>query len=115
MWATRGLLADAEYRGTALVEADEDKIVYKKLFNLPDTRLPLPNAELHVPLGNDRDDTAAAAVMHNNKEDLPHYPLQVCRSVVGNQPYKTYVPRTTFLQLGAIGAHRSVLKGSHIT
>ena len=50
--AARALaLADAERGGPALVEADEDKIVYKITFNLPDTSPLPPNAVLHVTLG----------------------------------------------------------------
>jgi hypothetical protein len=37
-------LADTERGGAALVEANEDEIVYKITFNLPNVGLPLPNA-----------------------------------------------------------------------
>jgi hypothetical protein len=37
------------------------------------------------------------------------YPLRSCRSAVGHQPYDTYAPQTTFLQLGEVRTHRSVL------
>jgi hypothetical protein len=37
------------------------------------------------------------------------YPLQSRRSAVGHQPYDTYAPRMTFLQLGEMHTHRSVL------
>jgi hypothetical protein len=38
-----------------------------------------------------------------------HYPLRSRRSVVGHQPYNTYAPHSTFLQLREVQAHRSVL------
>ncbi len=34
--------------------------------------------------------------------------------MVSNQPYDSYAPRTTFLQLGTVRAHRSVLKASQL-
>ncbi len=37
------------------------------------------------------------------------YPTQPCRSAVGNQPYNTFSPQMTFLQLGETQAHRIVL------
>jgi hypothetical protein len=42
------------------------------------------------------------------------YPTQLRRSVIGHQPYNTYAPRTTFLQLGTTQAHRSVIKASRL-
>jgi hypothetical protein len=44
--------------------------------------------------------------------DIPtnrRYSLQSRRSAVGHQTYGTYAPQTTFLQLGEVRAHRSVL------
>ncbi len=66
-----------QWQGPALVKADEDKIVYKIMFNLSNAGLPTANADLQVPLGDNRDnrdDTAAAAVAHNDDE-ARHYPL----------------------------------------
>jgi hypothetical protein len=57
-----------------------------------------------------RDDTSAVVVGTNNEAAGRGYPTRTCRSVVGNQPYDTYAPRTTFLQLGTVRAHRSVLE-----
>jgi hypothetical protein len=112
--AARAQVADkAQRQGPVLVKANEDKIVYKITFDLPDAGLPNANADLQVPLGDDRDNTAAVAITHNNNE-AQHYPLQACRGVVGNQPYNSYAPQTTFLQLGAVRAHRSVLKASQL-
>jgi hypothetical protein len=67
--AARAQAADkAQRQGLALVEADEDKIVYKISSNLPNAGLPTANADLLVPLGDDRDDTAAAAITHNGNK-----------------------------------------------
>jgi hypothetical protein len=49
-----------------LVEADADKIVYKLTFDLPDAGLPPANANLQIPLGDNRDNTGIAAVTHND-------------------------------------------------
>jgi hypothetical protein len=73
--AGRAQAADeAQRQGLALVEANEDKIVYEITFDLPDAGLPTANADLQVPLGDDRDNTAAAAVTHNDDE-AQSYPL----------------------------------------
>jgi hypothetical protein len=82
---------EAQRLGPALVEEDEDKIVHKITFDLPNAGLPTANADLQVPLGDDRDDTAAAAITHNNNK-AQHYPLRARRGVVGNQPYDSYAP-----------------------
>jgi hypothetical protein len=42
------------------------------------------------------------------------YPTRLRRSVIGHQPYNTYAPRITFLQLGMTQAHRSVIKASRL-
>jgi hypothetical protein len=66
-------------------------------------------------LADSRDDTVDTPVVPKdntaNAGDQ-HYSTQACRSVVGNQPYNAYAPRTTFLQLGMVQAHRSVLEAS---
>jgi hypothetical protein len=73
-----------------------------------------------MPLGEDRDDTSIPVIAldddetHDEIQDIRH-PTRACRSVVGNQPYGTYAPRTTFLQLGEVRAHMSVLEASHLT
>jgi hypothetical protein len=67
---------------------------------------------LQVPLGEDRDDTSIRVIAlndnksHDEIQDVRHYPTRARRSAVNNQPYDTYTPRTTFLQLGAVQAHR---------
>jgi hypothetical protein len=106
--------AHAVQRGAAVVEANEDKLVYEITFDVPDEGL------LQMPLGEDRDDTSIPAFALDNDEtldgiqDVQRYPTRACRSVVGNQPYNTYAPRTTFLQLGEVRAHRSVLEASRL-
>jgi hypothetical protein len=104
---------EAQWQGLALIKANEDKIVYKIMFDLPDAGLPTANADLQVPLGDDRDNIAMMAVTHNDTM-ARRYPLRACRGVVGNQPYNSYAPQTTFLQLGTVRAHRSVFEASQL-
>ena len=75
-----------------------------------------------MPLGEDRDDTSIPVIAldddetHDEIQDVRRYPTQASMSVVGNQPYDTYAPQTTFLQLGEVRAqHRSVLEASSLT
>jgi len=111
------MAAHAVQQGAVIVEADEDELVYEITFNVPDEGL------LQMPLGEDRDDTSIPVIALDNNEthdgiqDVRHYLTRARRSVVGNQPYDTYTPRTTFLQLGEVRAHRnrSVLKASSLT
>ncbi len=96
-------------RGAAVIEADENKLVYEITFDIPDKGV------LQMPLGEDRDDTSIPVIALDDDEtndkiqDVRRYPTRARRSVVGNQPYDTYAPRTKFLQLGEVRAHRSVL------
>ncbi len=89
-------------QGAGVVEADEDELVYDITFDVPDEGF------LQVPLGEDRDDTSIPVIAldnnetHNGIQDVQRYPTQARRSVVGNQTYDTYAPRTTFLQLGEV-------------
>ena len=93
--------------------------MYEITFNVPDERL------LQVPLGDDRDDTFIPVIALNDdkthtkiqddSEDIRRYPTRARRSGVGNQPYDTYTPQTTFLQLRAVQVHRSVLETSCLT
>jgi hypothetical protein len=84
-------------------------LVYEITFDIP------------VLVGEDRDDTSIPVISldddetHDEIQDVRHYPTRARRSVVGNQPYDTYAPRTTFLQLGEVRAHMSVLEASHLT
>jgi hypothetical protein len=107
--------AHAVQGGAALVEANENELVYEITSDVPDKGL------LQLPLGEDRDDTSIPVIAlnddetHNKIQDVRRYPTQARRSAVGNQPYDTYAPRRTFLQLGAVRAHRSVLETSRLT
>jgi len=98
-----------------VIEADENELVYEITFDIPDEGV------LQMPLGEDRDDTSIPVIAldddetHDEIQDVQRYPTRARRSVVGNQPYHTYAPRTTFLQLGEVRAHRSVLEGSRLT
>ena len=102
-------------QGAAVIEADENELVYEITFDIPDEGV------LQMPLGEDRDDTSIPVIAldddetHDEIQDVRRYPTRARRSVVGNQPYNTYVPRTTFLQLGEVRAHRSVLEASRLT
>ncbi len=107
--------AHAVQQGAALIEANDDELVYKITFDITDERL------LQLPLGEDRNDTSIPVIALNDDEthakiqDVRRYPAQAHRGAVGNQPYNTYTPQTTFLQLGAVRAHRSVLEASRLT
>jgi len=74
--------------------------VYEITFDVPDEGL------LQVPLGEDRDNTSILVIAldddktHDEIQDVRRHPTRARRSVVGNQPYDTYEPRITFLQLG---------------
>jgi hypothetical protein len=100
----------------AAIEADEDKIVYKVTFDLPNAGHIPHDANLHIPHGDNRNDVYVVPAVPN-KEPIPNhcYPTQACRSAVGNQPYNAYAPGVAFLQLGMTQAHRSVLNASHLT
>ncbi len=97
----------------ALVEADEDKIVYEITFNLPDAGLEL-DIEPTIPPVQPGNATAVNATNYD--------PSQSCRSVVEHQPEsvaprvpishctRLRAPRMNFLQLGEVRTHRSVLE-----
>jgi hypothetical protein len=103
----------------ALIEADNDEIVYEIILDLPDAGLIQPD-----PSHDDRAHAAPAAHIANDVHDLGaetvdlltdeprQYPTQSHRSVIGNKLYDRYSTRTTFLQLGEARAHRSVLDSS---
>jgi hypothetical protein len=61
--------ADNIARGPAIVEAEADKIVYELTFDLPDAGLPPPDAALHVPLGDDRNDALVPAMVPQDAPD----------------------------------------------
>jgi hypothetical protein len=89
--------------GPAVIEADNDKIVYKIIFDLPDAGLAEPNPPVDVnqQLGDAPMD-APAEVMDDTSDQQDgtsscQYPLRSRRSATGTQPYNTYAPQTTFL------------------
>jgi hypothetical protein len=112
----------------AIVKANEDKVMYKITFHLPDAGLGMnaippdyiipvdaPNAIVpNVP-------TAEVAAAAQTPDLVPnvtagrHYPTRASKSAVGNQPYDTFAPRMMFLQLGNAQAHRSVLDAMQYT
>ncbi len=53
------------------------------IFDLPNAAPPPANANLQVPFGNNREDTAAAAVTHDNNK-VQRYLLLACKSVMDN-------------------------------
>ena len=98
----------------AIAKADEDKIVYKIMFDLPDAGLPAPAPAL--PLGDNRNNTIIAPIIPDNT-DIPvmnstRYPTQACRSAVHNQPYDQFAPRVSFLQLGQSRAHVNLMQAA---
>ncbi len=101
----------------AVVEVDEDKIVYKITFDLPDAGLPGESqSQLQVPLGNDWDDTTIAPIVpvDTDAPEAPSqcYPTRSCRSAIRNQPYDQFAPRVAFLQLGTAQAHGGITEAS---
>ncbi len=59
-----------------VVEANEDEIVYKITFDLPDAGLPAEGqSQLQMPLGNDRDNTMIALIVPVDT-DAPEAPSQ---------------------------------------
>ena len=105
----------AQAPGPALIDADKDKIIYKLTFDLLDAGLNGTDTENMSDMGNSRRDDASAVVMGADDEATGRcYPTRTRRSAVGNQPYDIYAPRTTFLQLGTVRAHRSVLEASRL-
>jgi hypothetical protein len=96
--------------GPTLIEADADKIVYKITFHLPNAGLVGPGI---IPNYDATPGAATTTHFDNNVQNLVaetvellindahqpawRYPAQSRRSVIGNKPYDSYSPRTTFL------------------
>jgi hypothetical protein len=104
--------------GPALVEADDNEIVCKITLDLPNAGLaggnviqdnasPPPTVEASIL--DMADETVEILTNRDAVTTNQRYPLQSCRSAIGHQPYDTYALRMTFLQLGKMRAHRSVL------
>jgi len=110
-------LVEAEAQWPPLVEADDDELVYEITCDIPDAGLLPADDDPGKPLGDKSDDTLVAAVPGADDEAEAvgrHYPSRARRSVIGNQPYDVYAPRTTFLQLGTVRVHRSVLEANRL-
>ena len=88
--------------------------MYQLKFNLPDTGLQPADGDAAVVLGDDRNDNTAAVIPVDTAAKGRCYPTRARRSAVGIQPYDTYTPRTTFLQLRTARAHRSVLEANRL-
>ncbi len=101
--------------GPALT-ADKDEVVYELAFDLPDSGLGVvAGSDDTSDIGSDRRDNISTVVMGADDDTAGRrYPTRTRRSVVGNQPYDTYAPRMTFLQLGVVRAHRSVLEANRL-
>jgi hypothetical protein len=68
---------------------------------------------LMPPGDNPKPEEPVTAPNNNTPPPSPcWYPMQSCRSVVGNQPYDASSPQMQFLQLGEVRAHRSALAAS---
>jgi len=100
--------------GPAIIDAEDDKIMYELSFDLPDVGLQPTDGDAAVVLGDDRHGNTAAVIPVDTAAEGRRYPTRARRSAVGIQPYDTYAPRTTFLQLGAARAHRSVLEANRL-
>ncbi len=119
LWAVQEAASNAPVNvyQPAVVEADDDNIVYKITFDLPNAGLPGEGqSQLQVPLGNNRDDTTIAPIVPVDT-DAPEAPLQCYlarsrRSAIRNQPYDQFAPRVAFLQLGTARAHRGITEAS---
>ncbi len=96
--------------GPALIDADEDEVIYELMFNLPNAGLQQPaitpgdvaviGPDIPPPPGDEAGECC--------------YPLWSHRSVVGQQPYNQYAPPMTFLQFGEVRAHRSVVEANRL-
>ena len=107
--------AQAQAPGPALIEAEGNEIVYELTFDLPDAGLAGTDTEHMSDMGDSRrDDTSAVMMSANTEADGRRYPTRARRSAIGNQPYDQFAPRVSFLQLGEVRAHRSVLEANHM-
>ena len=91
--------------------------MYEITFDVPDAGLLPADDDPGGSIGDNSDNTLVPAVAGADDEGAPmsqRYPSRARRSAIGNQPYDVYAPRTTFLQLGAVRAHRSVLQANRL-
>ncbi len=106
--------------GLAVVVANDEEIVYKITFDLPNLGLgaavitpdfpacPMADASLYDMTTVTVDVLTNTTNPSNNVTEQQYLSIS-CRSVVRHQPYNSYAPRTTFLQLGEVRMCRSVL------
>jgi hypothetical protein len=113
-----------EVQAPALVEPDEDKLVYEITFYFSDAGLGNilvpPEPPLHGEEGSPGNVPfpyayvgTAGIIPDIAPKEGPQYSPQLRRSVVRNQPYNTYALRMMFLQLGEGQVHWSVLEAMH--
>jgi hypothetical protein len=118
--------------GPAMVEANEDELVYELTFDLPDAGLGPTQGNQTMILGEDRNDNTPITIAQDtdSPSDGRRSPTRAHRSAAGNQPYdaplnlparepvahrtRARAPHTTFLQLGMARAHRSVLEANKL-
>jgi hypothetical protein len=80
--------AAAEHSALAVIESNEDELVYKVTFKLPDAELvPIAN-NFAVPLKDNRDNTLVAPIVVEDVDAVqdapaPRYPTRARRSAVG--------------------------------
>jgi hypothetical protein len=113
--ANNNIGVNAKPRGLAIVEADQEKIVYEITFDLPDAGL-APGKKA-VPAGANKfgSKTHSSIASSHESPEQRQYPQQSCRSVVGHEPYDSYAPRIAFLQQGEVRARRSVFHTMEFT
>jgi hypothetical protein len=75
--------------GPAMVEANEDELVYELTFDLPDAGLGPTQGNQTMILGEDRNDNTPITIAEDtdSPSDGRRSPTQACRSAAGNQPY----------------------------
>ncbi len=107
---------NAEHRGPAFIEADQDKIMYEITFDLRDAGLaPGQNT---IPAGADEfgsNTHLSIKLLHHASPEQRQYPQGSCRSVVRHGPYDSYAPQIAFLQQREIRACRSGLDAAELT
>jgi hypothetical protein len=83
----------AQPDGPRLIEANEDKIMYKITFDLPNEGI-IPAYDNIAELPD--------VLTANVAAKTSCYPTRSLRIIVGNQPYNAYAPQIQFLQLGEV-------------
>ena len=100
--------ATLPHPGPALIKANDDKIVYEITFDMPDAGLVANNVvpAAATPPGDTTVNNLAnetVNILTDRDDSMRRYPTRLCRSVT------RYTPQTTFLQLGEVRVHRSVI------